>query len=109
MSRVPHVPPLALVIDQDFGFLGRAVELLTRTGFQVRARLSPNGIRDYTRSLRPDVILLGTVFWEQGWAPVLRSLSPESVVFPVSAEGDDLGRLLPLLRPPASEEAIHAA
>lgn len=109
MSRAIVAPPLALVIDHDFGFLGRAVELLGRSGFQVHARLSPSGLREFTSALRPDVILLGLPFWEQGWAPVLRRQSPESIVFPVAADADDLNRLSLLLRPASPGEAVHAA
>lgn len=83
------VPPLALVIDYDFGFLGRATSTLARAGFQVSARLSPRGLRDFLVALRPELILLGVPFWEQGWGHVLRGDSPESIVYPVAPRSDD--------------------
>jgi hypothetical protein len=108
---------MALIIDQDFGFLDHAASRLLRAGYQVRTRLSPSGLRTFISSLRPEVILLGVPFWELGWAAVLRSCSPDSIVFPVAPQsGDpgvaDLHRLPSLLtasRPSSRKEEEHAA
>jgi len=101
--------PLALVIDPDPGFLSRAASCLSRAGYQARERLSPAGLRDFTSALRPELILLGTPFWERGWAQVFRTYSPESVVFPVAPRSDDPGvadlRRLPLLLGPPRRRA----
>lgn len=96
------VLPLALVIDYDFGFLGRAADSVSRAGYQVSARLSPRGLQEFTSILRPDVILLGLPFWEQGWGHVLRSYSPDSILYPIAPRADapgiaDLVRLPELL------------
>lgn len=112
------VLPLALVIDYDFGFLGRAALAVARSGYQVSARLSPRGLRDFTGILRPELILLGLPFWEQGWAHVLRTYSPDSIVYPIASQSDDPGvadlarlpDLLGALRPEeAPGETSHAA
>lgn len=110
---MPAVRPLALVIDHDFGFLGRAAASVYRAGYQVSARLSPRGLGEFTRILRPDLILLGLPFWEQGWAPVLRSFSPDTLLYPIAAESDvpgvaDLATLQALLAV-SREEKVHAA
>lgn len=110
--------PLALIIDPDVGFLHHAASSLQKAGYQVRERRSPEGLREFTGALRPELILLGSPFWERGWAQVFRSYSPESVVFPVAPYSDSPGvadlRRLPVLlsrprhRAPRSEEE-HAA
>ncbi|HZE98881.1 MAG TPA: hypothetical protein VE981_17870 [Planctomycetota bacterium] len=99
---MPAVAPLALIIDHDFGFLSEAASALSRAGFQVSARLSPRGLAEFLSACRPDVILLGLSFWDQGWGDVLRSFSPDSIVYPVSPETEhpgvaDLDRLSTLL------------
>lgn len=76
--------PIAVVVDNDIGLLARATELLGKARYQVLGRLSPRGLLETLTALRPEILLLGVNFWDQGWGPVLRSASPDTVVFPLS-------------------------
>ena len=76
------VQPLAIVIDPDLGLLSRATRVLSGARYQILTRLSPAGLPHVVRTLRPELILLGLSFWDQGWGPLLGSASPETVVLP---------------------------
>ena len=80
---MPPVAPVAIVIDSDLGVLSRAERALKTARYQALSRLSPSGLLDVLRAVRPELILLGLPFWDEGWGPVLRSASPETVVFPL--------------------------
>ena len=89
----------ALVIDHDAHALAQVSDLLTRKGFRVSARATPGDALDYVRRARPDLVLLGSRFWENGWGVLLRSLAPQTPVFPtVEPDGrrnlQRLGRLI---------------
>ncbi|MBV8880519.1 MAG: hypothetical protein JO332_11175 [Planctomycetaceae bacterium] len=108
------VLPLALVIDHDYGFLGQATSILENAGYQVRAVLSPQGLRDFARILRPELILVGLPFWEDGWGRLLRSYAPDSLVFPTASRSDapgvaGLDRLPGLLGAERSSSALEGS
>jgi hypothetical protein len=73
----------ALVIDPDARALTDAVRLLTRRGFHVAGRITPVDSLEYVRRARPDVVLLGLPFWEEGWGTEILGVSPETVVLPI--------------------------
>jgi hypothetical protein len=108
------VRPLAIVIDTDFGVLSEAVRITADARHQVIGRLSPRGMMEVIAALQPELVLLGMPFWEQGWGPLFRSASPDTVVFPIGADPDApgvlrLGRLAALLRGTLAAEGSHAA
>ena len=53
-----------------------------RLGPEVRWVLRPDPAEalDFVRRVRPSLVLLGEASWEAGWAPLLRSASPGTVV-----------------------------
>jgi hypothetical protein len=78
------LPPLsALVIDPDPSVLSRVAGTLGHHGLRIAARLSPEESLDYIARSRPDVILLGLAFWQDGWSSEILAASPGSVVIPV--------------------------
>lgn len=83
--------PIAIVVDTDVGQLSSATLTLAKAGYQVIARLSPRGLMELIDTLRPDLLLLGVCFWEQGWAPLFRSASPDSVLFPFGEDDPGAG------------------
>ena len=88
-----QVRPLAVVIDADFGVMSTAVRVLTKARYQVIGRLSPRGLVETVRSLRPELLLLGVPFWRQGWGSLFRSESPETLVFPMGDAAEEAGAL----------------
>ena len=72
----------ALVIDPNIKILADLVRPLTRKGFRVSARTSPDDVLDYVRRSRPELVLLGRTFWQAGWAPRILAASPGTVVTP---------------------------
>jgi len=72
----------ALVIDPDPATLTRIAGLLDH-GFRISTRLSPRDAMDYVARARPDVVLLGIDYWQDGWASEILAASPETVVVPV--------------------------
>ena len=76
-------PLRALVIDPDAGALTDAVRHLVRKGFHVAGRMTPVDSLEYVRRARPNLVLLGRTFWDQGWGPEILAASPETVVMPV--------------------------
>jgi len=73
----------ALVIDPDPRVLADAVRVLAHKGFHVAGRITPDDAVEYVRRARPDVVLLGLPFWEQGWGPEFLAAAPETVVIPI--------------------------
>jgi len=101
--------PLAIVVDSDLGVLSQTVRLLGNARYQALGRLSPRGLMTVVKALQPELLLLGRAFWEQGWGPLLRQASPETVVFPVGQADPETGtldaaRLSSLLRDGAGRE-----
>ena len=78
----------ALAIDPDPAVLAGVVRLLSPRGFHITARVSPDDTLDYVRRSRPNIVLLGRTYWEQGWGTRIRDASPGSVVVP-SLESPD--------------------
>ncbi|HZE98885.1 MAG TPA: hypothetical protein VE981_17890 [Planctomycetota bacterium] len=78
----------ALVIDSDPRVLANIVHVLAHTGFHVATRLGPDDSLNYVRRSRPDVVLLGLPFWEQGWGSDILAASPDTVVIPVVGSSD---------------------
>jgi hypothetical protein len=74
----------ALVIDPNLKVLADLVRPLTLKGFRVAARTSPEGVLDYVRRSRPQLVLLGRQFWQAGWGPEILAASPGTVVAPVA-------------------------
>ena len=75
-----HKPLQALVMDANLKVLADLVRPLTLKGFRVAARTSPEGVLDYVRRSRPQLVLLGRTFWQEGWAPEILAASPGTVV-----------------------------
>ncbi|MBV8880518.1 MAG: hypothetical protein JO332_11170 [Planctomycetaceae bacterium] len=73
----------ALVIESDPAALARIAGLLDHKGFRIAARPSPDDSLDYVARTRPDVVLLGIDYWNQGWDSRILAASPATVVFPV--------------------------
>ena len=102
-------PPLAIVVDSDLDVLTQTHRLLGRARYQVLGRPSPRGLMVVLKTLRPELLLLSRTFWHQGWGPILRQASPETVVFPIG-EADpatgtlDPARLLSLLQDDGGRE-----
>ena len=74
----------ALVLDPNLRVLADLVRPLTLKGFRVAARTSPDGVLDYVRRSRPQLVLLARTFWQAGWAPQILAASPGTVVAPVA-------------------------
>jgi hypothetical protein len=87
--------PLAIVVDPDVGVLSRTARLLGDSSYQVLGRLSPRGLMVVLKALRPELLLLGRTFWDQGWGPLLREVSPETIVFPIGEADPETGTLDP--------------
>jgi hypothetical protein len=102
-------PPLAIVVDSDVGVLSQTIRLLGNARYQALGRLSPRGLMSVLKTLQPELLLLGRSFWQQGWGPLLRQASPETVVFPIGEADPETGtldaaRLSSLLRGAAATE-----
>lgn len=98
-----RIRPLAIVVDSDFGLLSTAVRMAAEARYQVIGRLSPRGLMDLVATLRPELVLLGVPFWDQGWGSLFRTESPETLVFPLDELR--LGRLPQLLTARPAEVA----
>jgi hypothetical protein len=98
-----RIRPLAIVIESDFGMLSTAVRTAAEARYQVIGRLSPRGVTDLVTTLRPELVLLGVPFWDQGWGSLFRTESPETLVFPLDELR--LGRLPQLLSARPAEVA----
>lgn len=81
-------PMSALVIDPDPTVLTRVVRTLGHPGLRIAARLSPEDALEYVERSRPDIVLLGIRYWEDGWGPEILAVSPDTVVFPVVDAAD---------------------
>ena len=73
----------ALVIDPDPHVLANAVRMLAQKGIHVAARITPDDSLDYVKRARPNVVLLGRGFWNEGWRTEILAASPQTVVLPV--------------------------
>ena len=73
----------ALVMDPDPQVVAGAVRLLVQKGFHVAGRITPVDSLEYVRRARPDVVLLGLPFWEEGWGTKIQGASPKTVVLPI--------------------------
>ena len=78
----------ALVIDADPGVLADVVRVLAPKGFHVATRLSPDDALDYVRRSKPNVVLLGVPYWDQGWGAKVVAASPGTVVVPAPRTAD---------------------
>lgn len=74
---------LALVINPDLNVLGDLVRPLSLKGFRIAARPTPEDALDYVRRSRPDLVLLGSPFWQEGWGKKILAASPGTMVVPV--------------------------
>ena len=74
----------ALVIDPDPRVLADAVRALVRQGIHVAGRTTPEDSLEYVRRARPNVVLLGRPFWEQGWRAEILGASPATLVLPIA-------------------------
>ena len=81
----------ALVIDPDPRVLANAVRVLAHKGIHVAGRITPDDSLDYVKRARPDVVLLGLGYWEQGWGSEILAVSPETVVIPVVGNSETPG------------------
>jgi len=77
------VPRTALVIDPDPSVLSRIAGTLAHSGLRIATRLSPEDALEYVARSRPDVVLLGIAYWQDGWGAEILAASPASVVLPV--------------------------
>lgn len=77
--------PRALLIDTNLKALSELVRPLAQKGFRIAARPSPEGAIDYIRRSRPDLVLLGARFWQEGLGREILAASPGTVVVPVPA------------------------
>jgi hypothetical protein len=75
----------ALVMDPEPRVLADAVRVLARKGFHVAGRVTTDDSLEYIRRARPDLVLLGRPFWEQGWGHEILAVSPETVVLPIKS------------------------
>lgn len=78
-------PLRALVLDPDPRAFADVVATLAPKGFHVAARLAPDDSLDYVRRTRPNVVLLGRPYWEDGWMARIQAASPGTVVVPSPA------------------------
>jgi hypothetical protein len=88
-------PPLVIVVDPDVGLLSQTLRLLGRSRYQGLGRRSPQGLMIVLKALRPELLLLARSFWDQGWGPLLRQASPETIVFPIGEADPETGALDP--------------
>ena len=73
----------ALVIHAEPSVLTRIARTLGHAGLKIATRVSPEDSLDYIARSRPDVVLLGIEFWQDGWGAEILAASPETVVMPV--------------------------
>ena len=78
----------ALVIDPDPNVLANIVQVLAHKGFHVATRLTPDDSLNYVRRSRPEVVLLGLPFWEEGWSSEILAASPKTVVMPIAGASE---------------------
>ena len=74
---------LALIINPNLKVLGDLVRPLSLKGFRIAARPAPEDALEYVRRARPDLVLLGAPYWQEGWARRIVDASPATVVVPV--------------------------